>query len=143
MKRLRKTRIASTAIFLLLSGLLLPFSVPAALAQATAGSLRGTVTDSTGAVIPDADVVAKSNETGVETKTKTTGDGLYVLPKLLPGTYTLTVQKQGYKRQEFQQVNITIGQDTTIDAALQAGNLTETVTVTAQGEELIQKEQVQ
>src|SRR5918912_952419 len=127
MRRLRKTKkLASAAIFLMAFALLFPITVPVAMAQATTGSLRGVVTDSTGAVIPDADVTATATATRVET-----------------GAYTLTVQKQGYKKQEFQEVNITIGQDTTIDAALQAGQLTETVTVTASGEELIQKEQVQ
>ncbi|HEY9233154.1 MAG TPA: carboxypeptidase regulatory-like domain-containing protein, partial [Blastocatellia bacterium] len=123
--------------------LLFPITVPVAMAQATTGSLRGVVTDATGAIIPDADVTATDVATGVDTKTKSNSEGLYNFPRLQPGVYTLVVQKQGYKKQEFQQVTISIGQDTTIDAALQAGQLTETVTVTASGEELIQKEQVQ
>src|SRR5215467_7233113 len=106
---------------------------PVVNAQATTGTIKGVVTDPTGAVVPDADVSAKGVATGIETKTKSNGEGLYML----------TVQKQGYKRQEFQQVNVQVGQDTTIDAVLQAGQVTETVTVTASGEELITKEQGQ
>lgn len=101
------------------------------------------MTDPTGAVIPDADVSATDVATGVGTKTKTNSDGLYIFPRLSPGVYTLVVQKQGHKKQEFQEVKVVIGQDTTIDAALQAGQLTEVITVTATGEELIQKEQAQ
>jgi outer membrane receptor protein involved in Fe transport len=143
MDRLRKASMAAVAIFLLLSGLIIPFTAPVAMAQATTGTLKGLVTDPNGAVIPDADVTVKNTATGVETKTKTNSEGLYNVPKLLPGLYTVTIEKQGFKRQVFDNVQITLGQDTVIDAALQPGNITETVTVTATGEELIQKEQAQ
>jgi outer membrane receptor protein involved in Fe transport len=101
------------------------------------------VTDPTGAVVPDADITAREVTTGLETKTRSNNEGIYQLPRLKPGLYTIAVQKQGYKRQEFQQVNVQIGADTTIEAVLQAGQVSETVTVTATGEELLQKEQVQ
>src|SRR5947207_5308533 len=107
MRRLRRTKkLASAAIFLMAFALLFPITVPVAMAQATTGSLRGVVTDATGAIIPDADVTATNTATGVETKTKSNGDGLYNFPRLQPGSYTLTVQKQGYKRQEFQEVTV-------------------------------------
>jgi outer membrane receptor protein involved in Fe transport len=144
MKRLRRTRkLASAVVFLMLATLMFPFTAPLALAQATTGGLRGAVTDEKGAVIPDADVTAKNDATGVENKSKTNGEGIYSFPRLSPGIYTLSVQKQGFKRQEFQQVTVAIGQEQTIDAGLQTGQLSETVTVTASGEELIQKEQSQ
>lgn len=144
MKRLRRMKkLASGIVFLMLSMLVFPFSTPVAAAQATTGGLRGSVTDESGAVIPDADVTVKNNATGVETKSKSNGEGLYNFPRLQPGSYTLGVQKQGFKRAEFQQVVVSIGQDTTIDAVLKAGQVSEVVTVTASGEELIQKEQVQ
>jgi outer membrane receptor protein involved in Fe transport len=139
----RARSLAFSVTFLMLSVLLTPlFSCPV-MAQATTGSLRGVVTDDKGGVIADADVTAKNSETGGENKTKSNGEGLYNFPRLQPGIYTVSVQKQGFKKQEFQQVTVSIGQDATIDAALQAGNISETVTVTASGEEMIQKEQVQ
>lgn len=144
MRRLRSmNRLASAAAFLMLATLVFPFTAPAAMAQATTGGLRGVVTDAAGAVVAGADVTAKNDATGIETKSKTNNEGLYNFPRLLPGTYTLTVEKQGFKKQEFQQVIVAIGQEQTIDVALQAGLETETVTVTATGEELIQKEQTQ
>src|SRR5215510_6616495 len=136
-------KLASAAVFLMLATLVYPYTAPVALAQATTGQIKGVVTDASGAVIADADVTAKEVATGVETKTKSNSEGLYVFPRLKPGSYLLTVQKQSFKKQEFQQVVVSIAQDTTIDVALQAGQITETVTVTAQGEELVQKEQVQ
>src|SRR6185295_2829817 len=144
MKRLRRMKkLTSAAVLLMLATLVFPFMTPAALAQATTGSLRGVVSDDKGAVIADADVVAKNDATGNESKTKSNGEGLYNFARLAPGTYTLSVQKQGFKKGEFQQVTVSIGQDATIDAVLMAGLASETVTVTATGEELIQKEQVQ
>ncbi len=144
MRRLRNMKkLASTAIFLILAALAFPFISPPVMAQATTGGLRGSVTDQQGAVIPAADVTAKNNATGVETKTKTNGEGIYTFPTLLPGTYTLTIEKEGFKKGEFQEVVVQVGKDITIDAVLQAGARTETVTVTAAGEELIQKEQAQ
>jgi outer membrane receptor protein involved in Fe transport len=136
-------KMAVTAIFLLISALTSPLLAPAAYGQATQGGIRGVVTDSTGAIIADADVTARNMDTGVETKVKTNAEGLYTMPKLLPGRYLLSVEKQNFKKAEFQEVGVTVGQDTVIDATLQAGQVTEVVTVTASGEELIQKEQVQ
>jgi outer membrane receptor protein involved in Fe transport len=143
MKRLRSMKMLSaTLLFLLMSTIISPFLSASVMAQATAGGIRGVVSDPGGAVIPDADVTAKNTGTGLETKTKTNSDGLYNLPKLQSGTYVLVIEKQNFKRQEFQQVIVSIGQDQVIDSVLQPGNLTETVTVTA-GEELLQKEQAQ
>jgi outer membrane receptor protein involved in Fe transport len=139
----RARSLAISVTFLMLSVLLAPLFSRPVMAQATTGALKGVVTDDKGAVIADADVSAKNDATGVETKTKSNGEGIYNFPRLQPGVYTVSVQKQGFKKQEFQQVTVNVGQDANIDAALQAGNISETVTVTATGEELIQKEQVQ
>ena len=142
MNRLRKMmrKLVSMAIFLILSSLALPFAALVVNAQATTGAIKGVVTDSTGAVIARADVTAKNNATAVENKSKTNGEGLHVFPSLKPGEYLVMIQKQGFKKQEFQQVTVSVGQESTIDAALQAGQITEKVT--AAGQELVQKEQV-
>src|SRR5580704_614097 len=134
--------VARRAAYALLCVTLLAFMVPNTLAQATTGTIGGVVTDPQGAVIPGAEVTATETATGVQTKVTTNGDGVYSIPRLKPGTYTLSISKQGFKRQEFQQVTLTIAQDVTLDAILQAGQVTETVTVTATGEEL-NKEEVQ
>jgi outer membrane receptor protein involved in Fe transport len=144
MKRLRRMKkLTSAAVLLMLATLVFPFMTPSAMAQATSGGLRGVVTDSAGAVVPDADISAKNDATGVENKSKSNNEGLYSFPRLAPGIYTVSVQKQGFKRQELQQVTVAIGQEQTIDVSLQAGQVSETVTVTASGEEMMQKEQTQ
>ncbi len=144
MRQLRKMKkLATLSVFLLMTTLLLPFTATPVFAQATTGSLRGVVTDESGAVITDADITIRNTETGIESKTKSNSEGLYTFPRLAPGKYLMTVEKNGFKKQEFQGVQVNLGQDSTLDAALQAGQITETVTVTAGGVELLQKEQVQ
>ena len=140
MKFLHKMRVLSVSVILVLISASI---LPAIFAQATSGGLRGVVTDATGGVIPDAEVVVREAGTGVETRTRTNEEGIYTLAKLKPGKYVLTVSKAGFRTQEFQDVDVILGQDQTIDAALQAGVPSEVVTVTAQGEELVQRENVQ
>ena len=122
---------------------LLTLMAPKSMAQATTGSIGGVVTDSSGAVISGADVTAIELATGIQTRVISNGDGVFSLPRLKPGAYTVSVAKQGFKKQEFQNVTLSIAQALTLDAVLTAGELSETVTVTAAGQELIQKEQVQ
>src|ERR1700733_6835930 len=135
-------RAALASVYSLLAAALLTFTAPNTLAQATTGTIGGVVTDPQGAAVPGAEVTASEIATGIQTKVTTNGDGVYSISRLKPGTYTLSITKQGFKRQEFQQVALTIAQDLTLDAILQAGQVTETVTVTATGEEL-NKEEVQ
>lgn len=143
MKRLRSMKkLAVATILLMASSLAIPF-LPSVAAQITSGGATGTVSDQRGGVINGAEVTAKNTATGVETKVKTNSEGVYNMPRLLPGKYVLTIEAQGFKKQEIQEVTVSLGQDTRLDATLEAGQVTETITVTAQGAELIQKEQAQ
>ncbi len=144
MKRLRKMKtLIQTAVFATIAALAIPLAAPLALAQATYGTLRGSVTDASGAVITDAAVTAKNVATGTEAKTVSNSEGNYTFGQLPPGTYLLTIEKQGFKKGEFQDVTVLIGQTQSLDITLQAGQVSETVTVTAGGAELLQKEQAQ
>lgn len=129
---------------LLVLTLVTPLAAPAALAQATTGSIRGVVTDQSGAVVAGATVTAKNQATGVQTAPfRSTGEGIYNLPNLIPGTYTLTVESANFKRAVFTDIEVRVGQEVTIDAALQPGGVTETVTITASSEEVVNKESAQ
>jgi outer membrane receptor protein involved in Fe transport len=145
MRTLRKAKaLASLATLAMFAALLVPLFSQPALAQATTGSIRGAVTDQTGAVVPGATVTAKNQATGVETAPfKTTSDGIFNLSNLSPGTYTVTVEAANFKRAVFTDVVVPVGQEVTIDAALQPGGLTETVTVAAGSEEVVNRETAQ
>src|SRR5262245_12181621 len=113
----------------------------AVMAQATTGTIKGTIVDQNGAVIPEAAVVAKNQDTGVSSPTyKSTKDGVFVIPNLIPGRYAVTVESTNFKRSVYTDVEVRLGQDTSLVASLQPGGVTETVTVTAGAETAIQTE---
>jgi hypothetical protein len=101
-------------------------------AQATGNAtLRGTVTDTTGAVMPGATVVVTSVGTRESREAVTDGRGGYIFAGLFPGTYTLRVTLEGFKSHE--QTNIVLSPNDTrgIDVTLEVGELTDVITVTA------------
>jgi hypothetical protein len=96
MKRIACTRIGISLILTMLFGLTAMFSLSAR-AQTVTGSIRGTVTDATGAVVPEAKVTATNNNTGVVTSTTTDRTGTYNLQSLRIGTYVVSAEKTGFK----------------------------------------------
>src|SRR5918911_1107469 len=128
---------------LALVSVLLLFTM-SAFAQTTTGTIRGTVTDQAGAAVAGATVVAKNQATGVSTNEfKTTGEGIYVIPNLIPGKYDITVSSPGFSSTVTTGVDVRIGTDTTVNVALKAGDVSATVTVTADTEEVINRDQSQ
>src|SRR5712671_2713007 len=65
--------------------------------QTDRGTITGTVTDSSGAVVPNAKVTAKATTTGGERSTTTSGEGDYTIPELPAAPYQVTVEAQGFK----------------------------------------------
>src|SRR6185369_6173560 len=106
--------------------------LPAILAQtAGTGALTGTVTDSTGAVVPNVVITASSNATGQE-RTATTGtDGTYRLELLPPGNYRMKFSAPGFKTAELASVDVVVTEIATLDRALEVGQQSEQVTVEA------------
>ncbi|HEX8091093.1 MAG TPA: TonB-dependent receptor [Blastocatellia bacterium] len=101
--------------------------------------IRGTVADAQGAVVPNADVVIKNNETGQEYKIKSGDDGSFTLPSLQVSMFTVTVTAQGFKQTVVTEVKTIVGETVNVDVKLEAGVPTESVTVTS-GAEVLQKE---
>ncbi|MDQ3805227.1 MAG: TonB-dependent receptor [Acidobacteriota bacterium] len=104
-----------------------------ALAQEITGTIVGTVTDAAGAVVPGATVTITDKEKGVVVRTLTAGeDGTYSAPQLPAGTYEVAVEAGGFKRYLETDVKLDVNQRRTVDAALQAGDVSEQVTVVAE-----------
>ncbi len=119
--------------YLLLAGvLLLSLGSVKAFAQATAsGTIQGTVTDKSGAVVSGAQVVARSKATDT-TRTATSNDTGYYRFELLPvGVYTVTVSKAGFASVS-ETIEILIGQMTTVNAELKPGATSEIIEVTGE-----------
>ncbi|MGH9326357.1 MAG: carboxypeptidase regulatory-like domain-containing protein [Terriglobia bacterium] len=103
----------------------------AILADAQAvGTIAGTVTDTSGAVVPSAKVVVTAEGTGVSTTAISNARGYYVLPSLRPTTYNLSVQKNGFRTYLQKGVILLANQSATVDVTLQVGQTTQQVTVT-------------
>jgi outer membrane receptor protein involved in Fe transport len=123
---------------------ILPLSAIPAAAQATTGTLRGVVADPNGGIVVGATVTAKNESTGTVTQqTTTTGEGVFEFASLLPGTYTVTVESTGFKRAVSTGVQVKVGIVNPVNIKLEAGNVSETVTVVANTEEVVQRDQSQ
>ncbi len=98
-------------------------------AQIVNAALSGTVTDTTGGVVPQATVTATNVNTGIATKTTSDAGGNYILPSLAPGTYSLTVEKSGFKSTVISGMKLSVDQKARVDAQLQVGEVTTKVQV--------------
>jgi len=72
----------------------------ALISQTSYGSVNGTVRDSTGAVVPGAQVTLTNPDTGAKTARETNASGIFVFVNISPGNYTLSVQAQGFAKAE-------------------------------------------
>lgn len=109
-------------------------------AQSTTGSISGTVTDQTGAVVPGANVTVKG-EAGQQYTAVTKSDGGYTVPGVPAGTptYTVTITAPSFKTAVIQNVKVDVATPATVNAQLEPGNINETVVV-ASGAEVLQTE---
>jgi len=101
----------------------------------TTGSVNGTVTDASGAGVPNATVVVTS-QTGKEFTAVTNSDGIYKVPAVETGLYKVTTTSSGFKRSVITNVKVDVGQPATANIVLQVGDVNETVTVAGGGEVL-------
>ncbi len=116
----------------LLGGLLLLLVATVCLrAQTNQGQIAGNVLDASGAAVPNAEVVAKGEQTGVSYTAKSTSSGNYRFPSIQLGRYTLTVTAPGFKSSVNTGVEVRVGTTTSLDLNLSAGGATDTVTVSA------------
>src|SRR3981189_117970 len=92
-------------------------------AQTFRGTILGTVTDPSGAVIAGAKVTAKNTGTGLERTTETSADGSYSLPELPLGSYSVTIVQQGFQTFAATGVTVDVATDRRVDAALKTGEI--------------------
>jgi hypothetical protein len=113
--------------------LALVVAAPAAYAQsqATNGSIEGTITDASGAVLPGVTVTVTQAETGAERTVVTNDKGLYRAPLLPLGTYTVKAELQGFKTFQQTGVRVSVGETAVVNAAMSVGEVSETISVSA------------
>jgi Carboxypeptidase regulatory-like domain len=126
MMRQRYRFLAKLLVFATLS--LLAFSLNG-WAQQSSATIVGTVTDPSGAAIPNATVTVASPDTGFKRVLVTNSAGAYTAAALVPGTYNVTVEASGFQRLVQAEVILTVGQTQRVDMQLKVGATTQEVTV--------------
>ena len=119
-----------SSLIALAACLFLCFSPSGVEAQGLSGMV-GTVTDASGAVVPEAKVTVTNNSTNVVHTAVTTSQGTYFITDLIPGSYTVRMEKQGFQTAVFENVNVFVSQTATADGVLRIGLESTTVEVTA------------
>src|SRR5215471_15742629 len=123
--RLKSTRLITILLLITLIGTV------RGSAQVNSASLTGLILDPNGAAVVNATVKAKNKATNVEQSVTTDSSGYYTFASLPIGTYTLTVETQGFKRAVREQVDLEVGQRARLDFNLEVGAVNEAVMVTA------------
>ncbi len=111
---------------------LLVIAAAAASAQDFRGAITGKLTDKSGGVLPGTTVTATNVATNVTSTTTTNTEGLYTIPYLTPGTYTVAAELSGFKKLQRSGIDVRVGDRLVLDLSLEVGAIEETVMVTAQ-----------
>ncbi|HEV2381931.1 MAG TPA: carboxypeptidase-like regulatory domain-containing protein, partial [Terriglobia bacterium] len=117
--------------FLAAFALLLASFTSSILRAQAVGEITGTVTDPTGAVVPDVSVTATNVATGVSQTTLSTAAGTYTLARLLVGTYDVTAEAKGLKKGRASGITLDVSQQRELNFTLAIGEVTSTVEVSA------------
>src|SRR5215204_3343920 len=104
------------------------------IARAQGQAISGTVVDASGAVIPGADISAKHSGTAIVSTAVSNSEGIFSIPGLPIGTYTVTVTLQGFKTVVINSVVVTSAAGANVKATMEVGGLTEQVTVSSSSE---------
>jgi hypothetical protein len=97
-------------------------------AQVVGATLSGTISDSSGAVIPDAQISIKNSATGITRAVSTNSDGVYTAPNLLPGDYAVTTSAKGFNAVTTN-IKLAVGTQQTLNLKLTVGNVSQSVEV--------------
>jgi hypothetical protein len=112
--------------------LLVCAALPSNAQTAGNGTISGTVTDSSGAVVANSPVVITDTDTGVTRNIATDGAGAYTAPFLLPGHYEVVLGGGSFSKVDRKNLVLTVGETLTVDAALPAGSVATEVVVTSE-----------
>jgi outer membrane receptor protein involved in Fe transport len=105
---------------------------PRTYAQVSGATLSGTVTDQSGAAVPNAQLVIKNTGTGVSAPVDANSDGFYSAPNLQPGTYEVTTTASGFSTSVEKGVILTVGAQQVLNVSMQVGQVSQTVEVTGE-----------
>ena len=122
---MNSSRLTLVAAALLLTGGL-------ARAQEISAGITGRVVDASGGSIGNASVIMKDLDRGTDWPTKTNSDGIYTFPRIPVGTYSLTIEAQGFKKHTNPSILLEVNQRARIDVQMEVGAMTDSVSVTSE-----------
>jgi hypothetical protein len=122
--------------FISILAFLILFAAISLHAQTTNGSIEGSVTDPSGGAVAGARVTARNMDTGLTQATATTEAGIYSLPNLPPGRYSVTVEAPNLKKYAQEGVTVTTGTAISLNIPMQLGAVSDSITVTADATQL-------
>src|ERR1035438_1612599 len=125
--------LSRTTLLLTLSVSLL---VTPAFSQLDTATMSGRIIDSTGAVIAGAGITVVNTETNFENLSVTNAEGVFRVPSLRPGPYKVQIKAQGFKLYNREGLELKVGDNLSLDIAMEVGGLTETVNVTGEAPQL-------
>src|SRR5688572_4440912 len=113
--------------------LLISLSVAAVMffGQSNVASVTGIVSDSSGAVVPNAQITITNKDTGIVHRTSSNVDGIYIAPSLLPGNYQLEFQAPGFKKNQVLNQRMETAQKARLDITLELGDVQQVIDVQA------------
>ncbi len=109
--------------------LLLAIALPALGQSSSTASVTGIVQDTSDARIPNADVKLINTQTGTESASKTNGGGNFVLPNVMPGSYTLQIERDGFETTQLTGITLNVGDSKNVIIRMKVGSSQQTVTV--------------
>ena len=122
-----------TIIAVVLLSVCIGMTTRTAAGQSTSSVVEGVVQDVTGGGMPDCSVTLVNTETGGKQSTRTDDAGVYVFPSIVPGVYSLSISKEGFRTYSVADFRVTVSQRTTQNAVLQLGATADSVVVQAAG----------
>jgi hypothetical protein len=128
MKKMNFRTLQGVGLALLLTLLL---SAGASYAQTLYGSITGTVTDASNALIPGATVTVRNKETGATRSAVTNDEGTYNIPTIQNGLYDIEIKKDGFRTSRQENVEVTVNTVTRVDLKMTVGQVNESVTIEA------------
>ena len=112
--------------------LLLSSTLARAQSAAASGRLEGTVTDPSGAAVPDAEITVRNQNTGVATTIRSTAAGEFFVLYLDPGTYEVSIEKSGFGKLVLQDITVTVGTRAVLHPQLSIGKTDVVMNVSAE-----------
>ena len=127
-----KSLLMAVSLSMLLCGLPCGLLCTPARGQTTTASIRGTVYDEAGPVISGATLTAPNETTGLTRFAISDASGVYLIPKLQVGSYTLAVEKAGFRRLSMTGITLQVDQIAEIDPKLNVGNISDSISITSE-----------